>query len=288
MTDMQEVITAIAKAKGMVRKIGKADKNQHDGYKFASIDAFLEMVNPIMAECGLVTIADEENVDEFSKQGRNGETPWLRLTYLLTVYHVSGQSMPPVRRRVEILRNGAQAFGSAQSYVLKQFHRGLLEIPTGDGDDADHRATDASPIRRAESRTFTRNGTPHDPETGEVAEDDPNPPSVKDFIVQVKEGLAMAGNNNPSREQIEHAYGMAVIENIARRKGSARAGQWFNIFCELHSEAIGRIQDADLRKQVRSAIALKGEQIAGKNPDPAEFGFPFGDHVGAEFGLPPA
>ena len=36
---------------------------------------------------------------------------------------------------------GAQAFGSAQSYALKQFLRSLFMIPTGDKDDPDNDAT---------------------------------------------------------------------------------------------------------------------------------------------------
>jgi len=38
---------------------------------------------------------------------------------------------------VMVPANGAQAAGSAQSYALKQFMRGLFLIPTGDADDPD-------------------------------------------------------------------------------------------------------------------------------------------------------
>jgi hypothetical protein len=46
--------------------------------------------------------------------------------------------LPTVRRHVEVIRNGPQAYGAAQSYTLKQYYRGLLNIPTGDNDDPDH------------------------------------------------------------------------------------------------------------------------------------------------------
>jgi hypothetical protein len=106
--------------------------------------------------------------------------------------------------------------------------------------------------------------------------EDAMPPSVGNFIDQVRERLAMGGCDKPTREQLEHGYAMAVIENIGKRKSSAKAKQWFDIFCELHSAAIGRIKDEGLRGQVRSAIALKQAMIDGENPDPADYGHPFG------------
>lgn len=62
-------------------------------------------------------------------------------------------------RTVEVLRNGAQAYGSAQSYALKQYWRGLLLIPTGDKDDADYAPTEAGTISRPQQRQQPR----HDP-----------------------------------------------------------------------------------------------------------------------------
>lgn len=137
-----DIVSAVAAAKAEIKTLGKGERNRHDGYNYASIDNFLSLVNPICAKHGLVTWMDEEGIEDITKVGRKGETQWMRLRFLITVYHKSGSSLPPVRRSVEVLRNGAQAFGSAQSYVLKQFLRALLEIPTGDGDDADQRATD--------------------------------------------------------------------------------------------------------------------------------------------------
>ena len=40
---------------------------------------------------------------------------------------------------------GAQAFGAAQSYALKQFMRSLFQIPTGDREDADFGAPERLP-----------------------------------------------------------------------------------------------------------------------------------------------
>jgi hypothetical protein len=49
MTAMNEILPAVVAAMGAVRKLGKGERNKHDGYNFASIDDFLALVNPI---CG--------------------------------------------------------------------------------------------------------------------------------------------------------------------------------------------------------------------------------------------
>ena len=142
-----QILPAIQKAMGQVQKVGKADRNKHDGYNFASIDNFLELVNPICAENGLIVHMQEGTREDFERQGRSGTSSWMRQSFDITLMHVSGETLPPVTRTVEVLRNGAQAYGSAQSYALKQFWRCVLLIPTGDKDDADHQATDAGPVR---------------------------------------------------------------------------------------------------------------------------------------------
>ena len=108
----------------------------------ASIDACLALVNPICARNGLIVLCEEGKIEDFTRKGRNGENAWIRATFQFTVMHKDGGSLPTVSRTVEVIRNGAQAYGSAQSYALKQFLRSLLLIPTGDNDDADHKETD--------------------------------------------------------------------------------------------------------------------------------------------------
>lgn len=133
---------AVVAAKAEVKRVKKGETNHEQKYKFASTDDFLEMVGPIYAKHGLVTIADETGVQYIEKNGRYGPQAWAAITYNITTYHVSGSKLPPVVRHIEVLRNGPQAYGSAQSYVLKQYHRGLLEIPTGDKDDPDFGTVD--------------------------------------------------------------------------------------------------------------------------------------------------
>ena len=45
--------------------------------------------------------------------------------------------------------SGAQAFGSSQSYAIKQFMRGLFQIPTGDDDDLDSQEKKTLPANTA-------------------------------------------------------------------------------------------------------------------------------------------
>ena len=147
-----EVLAAIAKAMGAVKRIARDGKNTHDGYGFASIDSFLAAVNPICAEAGIIIHMDEVATEDFTRKSKFGESPWMRVRFSIAVMHVSGQGLPPVTRSVEVLRNGAQAYGSAQSYALKQFLRALLLIPTGDKDDADFRASDDGEIVHSQVR----------------------------------------------------------------------------------------------------------------------------------------
>ena len=137
MTEYDKILPAIAKAMGSIKGIAKDSRNAEQKYDFASIDKFLAMANPICAENGLIFHMDEVSRAEFTRAGKYGDTFWILVGFSISVYHVSGQSMPPVIRSVEVIRSGAQAYGSAQSYCLKQFLRSLFLIPTGDKDDAD-------------------------------------------------------------------------------------------------------------------------------------------------------
>lgn len=134
---MQDILTALAKATSEMKRIAKDSRNVEQKYDFASIDDFLAMAGPICAANGLSTLIDEDEVEGFERQGKYGVTQWLRIRFAFTTYHASGQKLPTTRRTVEVIRTGAQSYGSAQSYALKQYLRGLHMIPTGDKDDAD-------------------------------------------------------------------------------------------------------------------------------------------------------
>lgn len=158
------LLEATVAAMGQVQKVAKEGRNKHDGYNFASIDDFLSLVNPICAANGLIFQMDEAGIEDFTRKGKFGDNAWMRMTWEITVAHSSGETLPPVKRTVEVLRNGAQAYGSAQSYALKQFLRSFLLIPTGDKDDADLQPTDAGQItttRRDDPRQKPRDNGPN-------------------------------------------------------------------------------------------------------------------------------
>lgn len=130
---INEIAKGICDAMAGVQQLGKDSKNNFDKYDFVSIDKFLKLVNPLCAKNGLfaaITLIDHEPYVSANKKS------WMRYFFTIRLCHTSGQSIS-VDSMVSVPASGAQASGSAQSYALKQFWRGLLNIPTGDKDEAD-------------------------------------------------------------------------------------------------------------------------------------------------------
>lgn len=151
-----QIIGAIVLAKSKIQRLAKSEKNLDEAYAFTSIDSFLEHVNPICVASGLVVLMDEVAVADGGSGARPGQGQWLRITYEITLAHVSGETLGPFRRHVDVLRSGPQAFGAAQSYVLKQFLRAQFQIATGELDDPDFGANGPEGARatdRGEART---------------------------------------------------------------------------------------------------------------------------------------
>lgn len=147
MTDQPEKTTmpktvaeAVNKVMAGMKKLPKSEKNQHGGYNFASIDAFLAAMNPLCAEAGLFIVQTETAFETVQLQARNGAQTWLNMGFDFTLVSSAGEMWGPVHRSVMVQFTGAQAFGSAQSYAQKQFMRSLFQIATGDQDDAECQA----------------------------------------------------------------------------------------------------------------------------------------------------
>jgi hypothetical protein len=201
MTTQGTIYTAIPKAMAQIKRLAKESRNADQKYDFASVDDFLAMTGPIMAEHGLFITMDEERVEAFERQGKYGPTNWLSITFLITVWHESGEHMAPARRTVEVIRTGAQSFGSAQSYALKQFQRALFNIPTGDKDDADYGDHGGGTVvREPHSR---REAAPPPPLFGA--------PAARD---RIKAKLESAG----SLAALQHIWTAEEAEDIARLK----------------------------------------------------------------------
>lgn len=137
-----EIAKAIVAVMQQVRQLGKEDRNKFQNYDFVSIDKFLAYTGPLCAAAGLFILQEEETFEVEVKQstddkGQVKTAAWLTVKYAFTFCHSSGDTYGPLHRSVMVPANGAQAFGSAQSYALKQFLRAQFQIPTGDEDDPD-------------------------------------------------------------------------------------------------------------------------------------------------------
>ena len=132
--ETKQINVAINAAMAKIKQLRKDDRNPHGNYSFASIDAFLDMCRPICSEHGLHPQVNSVNSETFN--AGNGKL-WAKFSYLIAMGHVSGETTEPVGMDVMLPLTGAQTSGSAQSYAVKQFLRGLLLISTGDKDDVD-------------------------------------------------------------------------------------------------------------------------------------------------------
>ncbi len=137
MTEIKQIAGAVASAIKDVHILGKQDRNSHGNYAFASIDKFLEMVNPICGTHGLFPVMNCVGVEYYEGTTKNGKSIWGRYSFDITLTHMSGETLPAQNIIVPVQITGAQASGSAQSYALKQYFRGIFMIPTGDKDDPD-------------------------------------------------------------------------------------------------------------------------------------------------------
>lgn len=137
---VSKIDAAISSVTKAVKRLEKSDRNQHGGYNFAGIDDFLAMTGRLCGEAGLSVIMDEDEFEIIPDffQTKGGKAAGLRMRFSITL-RCDGESAGPFRRSIMVPGNmGSQAFGAAQSYVLKQFLRATFQIPTGEkGDDID-------------------------------------------------------------------------------------------------------------------------------------------------------
>jgi len=189
----QAVAGAINAVMGRIKGLLKTERNRAGGYRFASIDDFLSAVNPLCAKAGLIILQDELDARLVHDGTEHSNRSWLWATFTFTLAHKSGALYGPLTRSVMVPASGAQAFGAAQSYALKQFMRSLFQIPTGDREDADYGAPERLPgqcrygfARRGNGKsgripdpvTGSNKRTPTKPDT-KTATEQPAPPKNK-------------------------------------------------------------------------------------------------------------
>lgn len=220
--DRRQILCAIVAAKAKVRGLSKTAINRDLGYSFASIDSFLELINPICAETGLIVLLDETCVEDIATSARSGTDDWLRISYEFTLAHVSGQTLGPFRRHVDVPRSGPQAYGAAQSYVLKQFLRAQFQIATGEMDDPDFgtRAKDGSSFDQSAAR---RNPASSEDQKEADALDDGVVRQLAQRIVDARSGrelLAIFGGLSDEC-QVNEKLAVARVTALRRIVGTA-------------------------------------------------------------------
>jgi len=156
------VAKAVVKVMAGVKKLAKDGRNEHGKYNFTSVDAFYEAVGPLCADAGLFVLATETGREVVEHETRNGTARSLRIQYEMTLVGVdpsSGESASygGIEREVTVVAAGPQSYASALSFVTKYFWRNLLQIPTGDADDADLQEKTDLPTGGGKSKRNTKN-----------------------------------------------------------------------------------------------------------------------------------
>lgn len=182
-----EIAAAIAEVKSHIQKLAKTEQNSFNRYNYTSVDSFYAAVGPLEAAAGLAIVMTEAEPPEIlpmPKADKEGTSSWLKIRWAITIAHKSGATYGPILRTVMVPASGAQAFGSAESYIGKQFARCLYRIPTGDKDDADAQEKQELPATRRQ-REQTRRSAPTEtvaelPAKGEMKQ----PPTFDPAVVR--------------------------------------------------------------------------------------------------------
>jgi hypothetical protein len=148
------IAAAIIAVKRKVKTLPKTSANAYSNYNYASADAFMEAISPLEAEVGL-TIIQQQSGWELRKVGSDTRPRFvLFIEYHFYLVHESGEMWAtPLVRTVNVDAAGAQAWGAAATYALKQFQRSLYQVPTGeaDADDMEGAKLSAGNIRPTRS-----------------------------------------------------------------------------------------------------------------------------------------
>ena len=165
---------AIVAVKKGVKQLGYDEVNKFAGYKYVSVDKFYDSICPLMAAAGLFVVLDEVRAEVHQHGAAAKDSSWLHADYQLYLCHESGAMFGPLNRSIMVPASGLQAFGSAQSYLEKQFLRALFKIPTGEKDEVDSLNKADLPQGGARKAAGARNAPPtSDGAAGSTASHEP-------------------------------------------------------------------------------------------------------------------
>jgi hypothetical protein len=220
-----EIAGAIIQVMAEIGVLAHNAQNTHNQYAYASVDAFLAATNPLCAKHGLIVMPVQIGVQKEQVQSGDKILNVMDFSFQFLLAHKSGKTwMNPVDvRNVRLLWSGAQTSGMAQSYVQKQYMRGLFQIATGDKDaDADEKLIDEAPKRIAEAQTKRRD-TGKKP-TSKLVELDfghiegPEPLGVDEVVARVSEYLTGADKDVRARWRAKNSAALEALHKLDKPK----------------------------------------------------------------------
>ena len=136
MTMPKEVSDAVLKVMEEVGYIQKTGTNQFHNYKYASIEAVLEKVQPALVKCGLAITQSEVS------HGIVADGNLMEAVYEFTLSANGTQSAPIRHTGLASLRNTKggyddKALNKCHTAARKYFILGVFQIPTGLAEDPD-------------------------------------------------------------------------------------------------------------------------------------------------------
>lgn len=134
--DLEGISAAYVKAWAEIQAVAYDRANDHFKAKYATYDAIIGAVRPILADHGLAITQTPSNA--YDDEGK----PDPRAIITTTLVHISGETMDLGTIAVPAKKtNDPQAFGSAMTYAKRYALCAALCIPTGDDDDGNAAAS---------------------------------------------------------------------------------------------------------------------------------------------------
>jgi hypothetical protein len=163
---MMSVNEALRAVLAEIHRLKKGDKNDHGKYAYVSVDDVKDHVRPILAKHGLHVSVCEVSFDLVGVESRNGVTTSARISYDITLRHVSGEALPPDRITILLPYTGAQTAGAARSYAVKEWMKSTLLVSTGEKDaivggtdaDAYEQQDYTAPVQKSSYRARKEDG----------------------------------------------------------------------------------------------------------------------------------
>lgn len=175
-----KIVEAVLKVRGEMKRLKKADFNEHGNYSYVSIDNYYEKIAPLITQAGLLWRTKEVEWKSLSGQGRGKDRTYAISTFAVSLYCADQSFEDYLRVTVCAPIDGAQTAGQVFSYADKIAMRVIFAIPTGEKD------ADAN---RPEIVSSSTGDEPEiDEETGEVLTDR----SRKFRVIRTTEGSHIA------------------------------------------------------------------------------------------------